>query len=64
MDECLSSYETFPCSVPNFGDLLVNKCFPKTHPLDKIINRQTVKIGYSTTHNKEKNYFWKKCKIS
>ena len=30
---------------------LLDKCFPPTHPLRKIFNRQTVKISYSTTPN-------------
>ena len=42
---------------------LVDKCFPKTHPLAKIINRQTVKIGYSTTHNMQRIISGKKAKI-
>ena len=33
---------------------LIDKCFPKGHPLRKIINRQTVKVSYSTTHNIQK----------
>ena len=27
---------------------LVDRCFPTTHPLNKIFNRRTVKISYST----------------
>ena len=33
---------------------LVDECFPPGNPLSKIINRQTVKIGYSTTPNMAK----------
>ena len=35
---------------------LIDKCFPKHHPLNKIINRNTVKIGYKTAitrHNQK-----------
>ena len=42
---------------------LVDKCFPKNHPLAKIINRQTVKIGYSTTHNMQRIISGKNSKI-
>ena len=33
---------------------LLDECFPPSHPLSKIINRSTVKIGYSTTPNMQK----------
>ena len=33
---------------------LIDKCFKPNHPLSKIINRQTVKVSYSTTHNMQK----------
>ena len=32
---------------------LVSKCFPKGHPLRKIFNRNTIKVGYSCTPNIE-----------
>ena len=32
---------------------LLTKCFPKGHPLRKIFNRNTIKIGYSCTKNIE-----------
>ena len=30
---------------------LVSKCFPKGHPLSKILNKKTIKVSYSTTNN-------------
>ena len=33
---------------------LIDKHFPKTHPLHKLINRKTTKIGYKTTSNMKK----------
>jgi hypothetical protein len=32
---------------------LIDKCFPKCHPLHKIANRNTVKVSYSCTQNME-----------
>ena len=32
---------------------LIDKCFPKNHPLHKIVNRNTVKVSYSCTPNME-----------
>ena len=32
---------------------LIDKCSPKDHPLQKIVNRNTVKISYSCTPNME-----------
>ena len=33
---------------------LVDQCFPRGNPLQKIANRQTIKISYSTTPNMNK----------
>ena len=42
---------------------LLDKCFPPSHPLSKIINRSTVKIGYSTTANMQKIISGRNAKI-
>ena len=31
--------------------LIVDKCFPKDHPLNKIFNRHILKLSYSCTPN-------------
>ena len=33
---------------------LVSKCFPKGHPLEKFVNRKTIKVSYSTTNNMQR----------
>ena len=45
------------CVKTNIGKeflKLIDECFPPGHPLQKILNRRTVKISYSTTPNIEK----------
>ena len=45
----------FNCNLAtNFGNeflRILDKNFPKKHPLNKLLNRKTVKIGYSCTKN-------------
>ena len=42
---------------------LIDRCFPQGHPLRKIINRQTVKVSYSATHNIQRIISGKNAKI-
>ena len=42
---------------------LVDECFPPHHKLSKIINRQTIKVSYSTTPNMQKIIAGKNSKI-
>ena len=42
---------------------IVDKCFPKCHPLHKICNRNTIKLSYSCTANMEKNISGRKDKV-
>ena len=42
---------------------LVDECFPPHHKLSNIINRQTIKVSYSTTPNMQKIIAGKNSKI-